>query len=65
MRYISAKELLVIHSEIITQTGGMHGVRDIGLLQSIIEKPKASFSRNELYRGIFIKAAAYPVPCIY
>ncbi len=59
MRYISAKELLVIHSEIITQTGGMHGVRDIGLLQSIIEKPKASFGGNELYKGIFTKGAAY------
>lgn len=59
MRYIDAKELLVIHSEIVTQTGGMHGVRDIGLLQSIIKKPKVSFSGNELYKGIFPKAAAY------
>jgi len=59
MQYISAKELLVIHSEIVTQTGGMHGVRDVGLLQSIIEKPKASFGGSELYKGIFTKAAIY------
>jgi len=59
MRYLSAQELLVIHSEIIDQTGGMHGVRDVGLLQSIIGKPKASFSGKELYEGIFRKAAVY------
>lgn len=59
MRYLSAKELLVIHSELIDQTGGTHGVRDVGLLQSIIEKPKTSFSGKELYKGIFSKAAVY------
>ena len=59
MRYLSAQELLVIHSEIIDQTGGMHGVKDLSLLQSIVEKPKGSFSGKELYEGIFRKAAVY------
>ena len=59
MRYLSAQELLVIHSEIIDQIGGLHGVKDIGLLQSIIEKPRARFGGKELYMGIFVKAAAY------
>ena len=59
MRYLSAQELLIIHSEIIDQIGGLHGVKDIGLLQSIIEKPRARFDGKELYKGIFLKAAAY------
>ncbi len=59
MRYLNAQELLVIHSEIIDQTGGLHGVRDIGLLQSIIEKPRGRFGGKELYKGISLKAAAY------
>ena len=59
MRYLNAQELLVIHSEIIDQTGGLHGVRDIGLLQSIIAKPRGRFGGKELYKGIFLKAAAY------
>lgn len=59
MRYLSVQELLVIHSEIIDQTGGLHGVRDIGLLQSIAEKPRARFGGRELHKGIFLKAAAY------
>src|SRR3989344_8421676 len=59
MRYLGAQELLVIHSEIVDQTGGLHGVRDTGLLESISEKPKMRFTGKELYRGLFQKAAAY------
>ena len=46
MIYLTGEEILVIHSEIIDQTGGSHGIRDIGLLQSIVEKPKIHFCRN-------------------
>ena len=59
MKYLTAEEILVIHSEIIDETGGMHGVRDIGLLMSIAEKPKSRFSGKELYEGVFQKAAIF------
>lgn len=59
MRYLTGEEILIIHSEIIDKTGGSHGIRDTGLLLSIIEKPRATFGGEELYKGIFIKAAAY------
>jgi len=59
MIYLTGEEILVIHSEIIDQTGGSHGIRDIGLLQSIVEKPKMQFGGNELYEGCFLKAAVY------
>ncbi len=54
-----AEEILVIHSEIIDKTGGLHGTRDAGLLMSIAEKPKSKFGGKELYKGIFKKAAVY------
>lgn len=57
MRYLSVEELLVIHSEIIDATGGLHGVREIGLLRSISEKPKTKIFGHECYQGIFQKAA--------
>ena len=57
MKYLKAEDILVIHSEVIDETGGTHGVRDIGLLMSIAEKPKAKFGGKELYKGIFIKAS--------
>ena len=59
MKYLSGEEILVIHSEIIDKTGGSHGIRDAGLLISIVEKPKMSFGGKELYQGIFKKAAVY------
>ena len=59
MKYLTAEEVLVIHSELIDQTGGLHGVRDVGLLISAAQRPKTGFSGRELYKGVFEKAAAY------
>ena len=57
MRYLSAQEILVLHALVVDETGGSHGVRDTGLLQSIAAKPAARFGGKELYKGIFPKAA--------
>lgn len=40
-------------------TGGSHGIRDIGLLQSAVSRPKATFGGKDLYPDIFHKAAAF------
>lgn len=58
-RYLSAEAMLVLHSEIIDATGGSHGIRDIGLLAAIADKPKATFGGSDLYPDVFIKAAVY------
>jgi len=58
VRYLDAEQVLFIHARIIDETGGAHGVRDIGLLQSAVARPRATFSGNELYPDIFSKAAA-------
>lgn len=57
--YLSAEDILVIHSEIIDATGGLHGVRDFHLFGSIIERPKTSFGGKEIYKDVFEKAAVY------
>lgn len=59
MKYLSAEEILIIHSEIIDRTGGLHGVREVGLLQSSAERAKTSFGGHELYKSVFEKAGAY------
>lgn len=59
MKYLTAEEILVIHALTIDGTGGSHGVRDVGLLASLTERPKAKFGGKEQYRGIFNKAAVY------
>ena len=59
MRYLTAEQVLFIHARLITETGGMHGVRDVGLLSSAVERPRATFGGKDLYRDLFRKAAAF------
>lgn len=58
-RYLSAEEVLVIHSLVVEETGGAHGVRDTALLESIIERPKAIHGGAELYGTLIAKAAVF------
>ncbi len=41
MKYLTPKQVLFIHSRLIDETGGVHRVRDIGLLKSAVERPRA------------------------
>ena len=50
---------MIIHSEMIDQTGGAHGVRDNHLLASVAERPRHSFGGQEVFPDVFTKAAAY------
>ena len=59
MRYLAGEDILEIHNEIIEKTGGAHGIRDVGLFLSVIERPKARYGGEELYPDAFHKAAAY------
>jgi death-on-curing protein len=58
MRYLTPEQVLFIHARLIAETGGEHGVRDLGLLQSAVSRPQAVFDGNELYSDIYQKAAA-------
>lgn len=58
MKYLTAEQVLFIHSRLIEETGGSHGVRDLGLLESAVARPQATFDGNELHPDLFIKAAA-------
>lgn len=58
MKYLLPEQILFIHSRLIDETGGSHGVRDLGLLQSAAARPKATFGGKELYHDIFQQAAA-------
>lgn len=59
MRYLTAEELLNIHSVIISETGGSHGVRNADAIASLEELPRQAAFGTELYPGIWIKAAVY------
>ena len=51
-------EVLELHRRLIEQTGGMPGLRDLGLLESSIAQPHQSFGGVDLYPGLNAKAAA-------
>lgn len=56
MHYLTAEEVLAIHSEIIDRYGGAHGVRDLGLLESAAARPHAGFGKFEAYQTVWEKA---------
>ena len=58
MNYLSPEQVLFIHSRLIDTTGGIHGIRDTGRLQSAVARPRATFGGKELYPDLFHKAAA-------
>ena len=57
--YVTAEEVLLIHSRIIDLTGGTHGVRDIGRIASAVMRPKQQISGKDLYPSLFDKTAVY------
>ena len=58
MKYILPRQLVYLHQRIIEETGGTHGTRDAGLLESAAYRSQATFGGNDLYPGLFSKAAA-------
>lgn len=58
MKYLTPQQILALHNQIIKRTGGSHGLRDIGLLESAAGRPRASFGGKDLYQTLFDKAAA-------
>ena len=56
--YLTAEQILFVHYRLLSETGGEHGVRDIGLLESAVARPRATFDRQEMYTDIFEKAGA-------
>ncbi len=58
MRYLTLAEVLALHHRLMQASGGPPGLRDLGLLESAIAQPLASFGGQELYPSLLEKAAA-------
>ena len=59
MVFLTLDDILESHQNQIDTYGGSHGIRDIGLLESAIAQPEASFGGQYLHADIFEMAAAY------
>lgn len=58
MKYLTVAQVLAIHDQMVKRFGGSHGIRDIGLVESAVARPKGGFGKEEFYKDIYSKAAA-------
>ncbi len=58
MRYLSLGEVIRLHQMLIEESGGATGLRDLGLLDSALAQPRATFGGQDLHPTEIEKAAA-------
>ena len=59
MEYLTGEDIAQIHSMIIDETGGSHGIRDRHVLATLEGLPQQQTFGKELYPTPFLKAAVY------
>ncbi len=59
MQYLTAEDVANIHSVIIDETGGAHGIRNHETLAGLEGFPQQMAFGRELYPTVFDKAAVY------
>ena len=58
MRYLTLGEVVELHQRLLAQTGGASGIHELGLLESALAQPKATFDGADLHPTLVDKAAA-------
>ena len=56
MKILKKRQILLLHSALIAESGGSDGVRDEGLLDSAVNTPFQTFSGQDLYPTVLEKA---------
>lgn len=59
IKYLTIEQILRLHDAAVEKFGGLKGIRDLNLLISAIEMPKAAIFGEDLHPTIYDKAAAY------
>ena len=54
---LSKSQILLIHDQLISETGGSSGLRDEGMLDSALNAPFQTFGRGDVYPSLQKKAA--------
>jgi death-on-curing protein len=57
MMILTVREIVMLHSKLIAKTGGLGGVRDMGLLESAVANCFQTFGGEALYPDVIAKAA--------
>ena len=56
MIWLSCDQVVYLHSELITATGGLDGIRDNSLLQSALLSPMQTYNSIDLFPSLIDKA---------
>ena len=59
IRFLGLDEVMALHADQVDRYGGAAGVRDLGLLESALATPEASFGGEYLHATLPEMAAAY------
>lgn len=57
MKILTKEQIILLHAQLIKETGGSDGIRDEGLLDSAVLNPFQSFDGKELYPSVLEKGA--------
>jgi len=57
--FLGVDDVLTLHANQVNLYGGQQGVRDLGLLESALAQPLATFGGQSLHTDVFEMAAAY------
>lgn len=57
--FLTLEDVLDIHARQLSRFGGGEGVRDLGLLESALAQPRATFGGEYVHSGLWEMAAAY------
>lgn len=55
MEFIDLDNVILFHKKIVNKTGGSDGVRDLGLIESALNRGAMTFDGRELYEGTEMK----------
>ena len=58
MKLLSIEEIIKIHEKLIEKYGGSQGIRDQGLIESAVHRPRSTIFGQDAYPSVFDKAAA-------
>lgn len=59
IQFLPKDVVVAIHAELVDLHGGLHGLRDSGLLESALAQPMATFGGEYLHGDLWAMAAAY------
>ena len=57
MIFLSKEQILLMHDQLIEETGGSKGLKDEGMLESALAAPFQSFDGKDLFTSVYQKAA--------